>query len=154
VPTIQLAKGGGAIRGIDQKFTANAVTGTGSLSIPIHTNPGRSNLSPQLALSYDSGAGSGPFGFGWDVLVPAITRKTDKGLPRYQDEDESDTFILSNAEDLVPSWKEENGTWSQETFEITVGPVTCTIQRYRPRVESLFAQIERIAVNGEPGCHW
>ncbi|WP_366836081.1 SpvB/TcaC N-terminal domain-containing protein [Nitrosomonas sp.] len=33
---------------------------------------------------------------------PAITRKTDKGLPRYNDADESDVFILSGAEDLVP----------------------------------------------------
>jgi hypothetical protein len=33
---------------------------------------------------------------------PAITRKTDKGLPRYCDVDESDVFILSGVEDLVP----------------------------------------------------
>ena len=34
-------------------------------------------------LSYDSGAGSGPFGFGWRLSLPAITHKTDKGLPLY-----------------------------------------------------------------------
>ena len=34
--------------------------------------------------------------------MPAITRKTEKGLPRYQDATESDVFILSGAEDLVP----------------------------------------------------
>jgi hypothetical protein len=147
-------KGGGAIRGIDEKFAANTVTGTASLSIPIHASPGRSNFSPQLSLSYDSGAGNGPFGFGWGVSVPAITRKTDKGLPRYRDEDDSDRFILSESEDLVPLWKEENGTWSKDTFEITVGTVKYTIQRYRPRVEGLFAQIEKIVVNGEPGFHW
>jgi hypothetical protein len=33
---------------------------------------------------------------------PAIPRKTDKGLPRYCDVDESDVFILSGVEDLVP----------------------------------------------------
>ena len=35
--------------------------------------------------SYDSGAGNGAFGFGWSLSLPAITRKTDKGLPRYRD---------------------------------------------------------------------
>jgi hypothetical protein len=34
-PSISLPKGGGAIRGIGEKFAANPVTGTASLTIPI-----------------------------------------------------------------------------------------------------------------------
>src|SRR2546423_7087560 len=105
LPSISLPKGGGAIHGIGEKFAANPVTGTGSLSIPIATSPGRSGFGPQLSLSYDSGAGNGPFGFGWSLSLPSLTRKTDKGLPQYQDADESDVFILSGAEDLVPVFK-------------------------------------------------
>ncbi len=41
-PSITLPKGGGAIRGIGEKFGANPVTGTGSISVPIATSPGRS----------------------------------------------------------------------------------------------------------------
>lgn len=134
-PAITLAKGGGAIKGIDEKFAANPVTGTGSLKIPIHTARGRAaSSSPQLSLSYDSGAGNGPLGFGWNLAVPAVTRKTDKGLPRYQDD--TDTFILADAEDLVPVLQEGN------------------VQRYRPRVETQFSRIERISVDGEPGFFW
>ena len=70
--------------------------------MPIATSPGRSGFGPQLSLSYDSGAGNGPFGFGWSLSLPSITRKTDKGLPQYLDAEESDVFILSGAEDLVP----------------------------------------------------
>ena len=33
-PAISLPKGGGAIRGIGEKFAANPVTGTGSMSVP------------------------------------------------------------------------------------------------------------------------
>src|SRR5512142_3188327 len=101
-PAIQLPKGGGAIRGIGEKFAANPVTGTGSMSVPIATSPGRSGFGPQLSLSYDSGSGNGPFGFGWSLSLPAITRKTDKGLPQYCDAEESDVYILSGSEDLVP----------------------------------------------------
>src|SRR5713226_9775169 len=85
LPSISLPKGGGAIRGIGEKFAANPVTGTGSLMVPIATSPGRSGFGPQLSLSYDSGTGNGAFGFGWSLSLPAITRKTDKGLPQYRD---------------------------------------------------------------------
>src|SRR5215212_7646939 len=111
-PSIQLPKGGGAIRGIGEKFAANPVTGTGSMSVPIATSPGRSGFGPQLSLSYDSGSGNGPFGFGWSLSVPAITRKTDKGLPQYLDAEESDVYVLSGAEDLVPELREDGSRWS------------------------------------------
>jgi hypothetical protein len=39
-PSISLPKGGGAIRGIGEKFSANPVTGTGSMSVPLPINPG------------------------------------------------------------------------------------------------------------------
>jgi len=138
LPAINLPRGGGAIRGIDQKFTANAATGTGSFSIPIFTGPGRSRLTPQLALSYESGSGSGVFGFGWSLPQPAITRKTDKGLPRYLDADESDVFILSDMEDLVPVIKPDG-----RRDVDTVTAVGYLIERYRPRIEGQFARIER-----------
>src|SRR5438552_14194159 len=88
-PSISLPKGGGAIRGMGEKFSANPVTGTASLSVPLAISPGRSTFGPQLSLSYDSGAGNGPFGLGWTLSVSVITRKTDKGLPQYRDVDES-----------------------------------------------------------------
>jgi hypothetical protein len=101
-PSLSLPKGGGAIRGIGEKFAANPVTGTGTMTVPLATSPGRSGFGPQLSLSYDSGAGNGPFGIGWSLSLPAITRKTDKGLPQYRDAEESGVFLLSGSEDLVP----------------------------------------------------
>lgn len=93
-PPMQLPKGGGAILGIGEKFAPNLVTGTGSMSVPIATSSGRSGFGPQLSLSYDSGPGNGPFGFGGSLSLPSITRKTDKGLPQYFDADDSDFFTL------------------------------------------------------------
>ena len=72
------------------------------MTVPLATSPARSRFGPQLTLSYDSGSGNGPFGFGWSVSLASVTRKTDKGLPQYRDAEESDVFILSGAEDLVP----------------------------------------------------
>jgi RHS repeat-associated protein len=159
VPSISLPKGGGAIRGIGEKFTANPVTGTGSLNVPIFTTPGRSGFGPQLSLSYDSGSSNGPFGFGWNLSLPSITRKTDKGLPKYQDDNESDVFILSGAEDLVPVFKkDQNGNWIRDAKGNMVFDEEprdgYMVRRYRPRIEGLFARIERWtrAIDGD--SHW
>ncbi|MBX9895649.1 MAG: FG-GAP-like repeat-containing protein [Nitrosomonas sp.] len=146
---IELPKGGGMIRGIGEKFAANPVTGTGSMTVPIATSPGRNGFGPVLSLSYDSASGNGPFGFGWNLSLPSITRKTDKGLPQYLDghdqQQDSDTFILSGAEDLVPVLSDDRD----------VDGIIYRIHRYRPRIEGLFAQIERWANVSEPNdVHW
>jgi RHS repeat-associated protein len=152
IPSISLPKGGGAIRGIGEKFAANPVTGTGSMSVPIFTSPGRSGFGPQLSLSYDSGAGNGPFGFGWSLSLPSITRKTDKGLPRYRDSEESDEFILSGAEDLVPVLvPADGGEWKRQNLppQIIDGR-SYRVECYRPRIEGLFARIERWTRTDDP----
>src|SRR6266480_2015295 len=151
VPSLSLPKGGGAIKGIGKKFSANPVTGTGSLSVPIFTTPSRSDFYPKLSLSYDSGTGTGSFGLGWNLSIPSITRKTDKGLPRYQDAEDSDIFILSEAEDLVPSFTLQGNTW---TRELAPPDPNFVIWRYRPRIEGLFARIERWENKSTGEIHW
>jgi RHS repeat-associated protein len=150
-PQLSLPKGGGAIHGIGEKFATNPVTGTGSMSVPIATSPGRSGFGPQLSLSYDSGSGDGPFGIGWSLSLPAITRKTDKGLPSYFDADESDVFILSGAEDLTPAFKLNTDGSLTLDQEPRLG---YQIKRYRPRIEGLFARIERWTRLSDNDTHW
>jgi Salmonella virulence plasmid 65kDa B protein len=111
LPSISLPKGGGAIGGIDEKLSISQPTGTASLTVGVFTSPARQGFGPELALSYDSGAGNDPFGLGWSLGVPAITRKTSMGLPRYEDASDSDVFILSGAEDLVPLLVNTDGAW-------------------------------------------
>jgi hypothetical protein len=65
-----------------------------------------------------------------DPSIPAITHKTDKGLPRYCDVDESDVFILSGVEDLVPVLR--SGGTRFEDDKTFPGYV---IHRDRPRIE-------------------
>ena len=141
IPSISVPKGGGAIRGIGEKFGANPATGTASMTLPIFVSA--SIFSPALGLSYDSGAGNGPFGLGWTLSVPFIVRKTDKGLPKYQDAEETDVFILSDAEDLVPVIIPQAGGWIRQDFSATRAGAIYAVQRYRPRIEGSFARIER-----------
>jgi virulence plasmid B protein/glycosyltransferase TcdB-like subunit of Tc toxin/glycosyltransferase TcdB-like subunit of Tc toxinin/VCBS repeat protein len=148
-PMPALPKGGGAIRSIAEKFGVAAATGAGSMAMALGLPPGRGGFGPQLALRYATGSGNGTFGLGWSLDLPAITRKTDKGLPRYVDDDrQSDIFILAGAEDLVPLLVETSpGVWERDV--VTVAGERR--ERYRPRVEGAFARIERIWPEGATG---
>ncbi|SFB62439.1 RHS repeat-associated core domain-containing protein [Cohnella sp. OV330] len=149
LPQIGLPKGGGAIKGIGEDATVGAWSGTATMRIPLGVTPGRSGLTPGLTLQYDSGAGNGPFGLGWKLTVPSVSRKTENGLPTYRDEwrnaetsepagqaDDfgqraSDTFQLAGGDDLVPYAGREKRLSGEYA-----------VYRYRPRIEGDYAKIE------------
>src|SRR5499433_4192272 len=83
---ISLPKGGGALHSIGEKFTPDLHTGTGNFTVPIAMPPGRNGFQPQLNLVYSTGNGNGPFGLGWGLSIPGVSRKTSRGIPRYGDE--------------------------------------------------------------------
>lgn len=153
IPGISLPKGGGALKGIDEKFEVNAANGTAAFNIPLPVTPGRNGFSPALTLNYNSGGGNSPYGLGWSINFPSIQRKTDKQLPRYRDRMEEDIFMFSGSEDLVPFLTEAApGNW--QTLEYC-DPIddNIKIKRYRPRIENNFARIEKIS-HPTHGVYW
>ncbi|MEO5927539.1 MAG: SpvB/TcaC N-terminal domain-containing protein [Patescibacteria group bacterium] len=82
--------------------------------------------------------GNGLFGAGWAVGIPQVTRKTDRKFPEYLDSEDSDTFLLSGAEDLVPFL---DGAGERVPYP---DDDENTVERYRPRTEGLYAIIERV----------
>ena len=160
VPSISLPKGGGAIKGIDEKFSVNAINGTSSFSVPLPFSPAR-GAAPSLSLSYSSGAGNGIFGLGWNLNLGSIKRKTDKSLPQYLDAIDSDTFLFSEAEDLVPEFKKNpDGSFQLKTDgEYLISERNSldglfTIRNYKPRIEGLFALIERWTEKSNGRIKW
>jgi RHS repeat-associated protein len=151
---LSLPKGGAAISGIGETFQANLFSGTGNHSVPIALSPGRNDFAPKLSLEYSSGNGNGVFGLGWRITLPRITRKTEKGLPRYDDDD---VFVMSGAEDLVRRMRKvvdpESGqeTWA---LEDPVRRGDFEVFQYRPRTEGLFARIERWVNTSTGETHW
>jgi YD repeat-containing protein len=145
---VSLPKGGGAIRGLGEKLAANAATGVASLTIPISVSGGRSGFQPALSLTYDGAAGNGPFGLGWRMSVAAVTRKTERGVPRY--DDASDRFVLAGMEDLVPLRRKTGAAWVRYE-RVEDGHV---VHRYRPRTEGGFARIERWTSQVSGAVHW
>ncbi len=147
-PTVSLPKGGGAIRGMGETFNTGSATGTGGVSIPIAASPTRSGLGPQLNLGYDSAAGNGPYGYGWGLEVPVVTRRTDRGLPRYRDADTVDTFRLTGADDLVRACDDAGVSRPDDRLN------GYTVRRFRPRIEGAFSRIERWTRDADGDVHW
>jgi RHS repeat-associated protein len=158
IPSISLPKGGGAIKGIDEKFQVNAANGTASFSIPLPFSPNRNGFTPQLSLSYNSGVGNGLFGIGWDIDLPSIQRRTDKKLPRYFDTNEveniatEDSFMFSGVEELVPFMELQNEVWKVKQFEDDTKKFI--VRQYRPRIEGSFSRIERIYEKDKNHYYW
>jgi len=132
---ISLPSGGGALKGIGETFSADLFTGTGNFAVPLDIPEGRNGFQPELSLTYSTGNGNGPFGLGWDLAVPDVSRKTAKGVPRYRDGGDGDTFVLSGGDDLVA---------------VAASPADVT--SFRPRIEDRFARIDRVR-SGDTD-HW
>ena len=148
---IAAPKGGGAQKGIGEKFSPDLFTGTGNFTVPIALPPGRNGFQPQLNLVYSTGHGNGPFGLGWNLSVPGVSRKTWKGIPRY--DDARDVFCLYSEGELP--FKAQLGRRSfsvdlsgphlkMATIEITDSEVRIFKGRYLEFDEFNFQNLRRI----------
>jgi RHS repeat-associated protein len=151
IPFIALPKGGGALRGIDEKFEVNTANGTAGLSIPLPVTPGRNGVAPSFGLQYNTGGGNGSFGLGWSLSLPSIQRQTDKGIPRYLEGNDADVYLFSDEEDLVPALSHD--LTSQEWVPEITTVDGIVVQAFRPRIEGRFSRIEKIA-HPDLGTYW
>jgi RHS repeat-associated protein len=115
---ISLPAGPGSIEGLGESFEPNLNTGMAQYSVSLELPPGTAGHMPSLSLQYDAGGGASVVGFGWRLVVPFVQRQTDKGIPRYVDDDdridndgdgtiddldEADVFINEVKEELIQS---------------------------------------------------
>ena len=90
---VSLPKGPGSIEGLATADLAPSMAnGSSSYEIAIGVPPGSADFGPKLSLAYDSGGGLTEIGIGWRIRgAPKVRRRTENGLPRF---DETDTFEL------------------------------------------------------------
>ncbi|CAM3456849.1 B component of insecticidal toxin complex (Tc) [Xenorhabdus nematophila ATCC 19061] len=142
-----LPKGGGSLQGMPTTPGAMGPNGQAGFQLPFPVSAGR-GYSPALSLSYQGGSGNGSFGVSWHCDVPAIRRRTHRGVPTYTDQD---TFLGPDGEALVPEQDAQGNpiTTSVNTWHDRKLPQIWQVTRYFPRVEGDFARIERWQVTGE-----
>ncbi len=77
---------------VAKPFHTDLFTGSAQFAIPVFTPPGRKGIAPEVAIGYSSSGGNSWLGVGWNLGNEYIQRSTKRGVPTYQDN--QDTFDL------------------------------------------------------------
>lgn len=113
--------------------------GNASLGYSIEIPAGRAALQPNVTINYNSGGNNGWLGLGWDLSVSAITIDTRWGVPRFDGQNETETYSLNGAQ-LSPV--AHRGDLVARTAE----------KQFHPRVEGAFNKI--IRHGNSPQNYW
>jgi hypothetical protein len=117
--------------------TANS-RGSAGLSYTFEMPPARNGMQPSLGIQYNSDGGSGLLGEGWDLNIQSITVDTRWGVPRYNSEKETETYLMSGSMLLM---MDENG---KSAVAHRGDKINRTADRqFYPRNEGGFARIIR-----------
>jgi len=114
-------------------------TGNVSLGYSIEIPAGRHGLQPQLTIGYNSSGGDGWLGMGWDLSAPSIGIDTRWGVPRFDAQQETETYSMSGVQ-LSPV--AHRGDLVARTAE----------KQFYPRVEGAFDKI--IRHGNSPRNYW
>lgn len=140
VTSLSLPKGGGTIKGMGGNLNPAGPDGTASLSLPLPISAGR-GVAPGLSLTYQSNAGNGFFGMGWQCQPTSIRLRTSHGVPRYND---TDTFLDPMGEVLMIA-PDDTGSADRRTSNTLQGVIlseSYTVTCYRPRIIYDFSRLE------------
>lgn len=132
--------------GAPEELDVDSFTGACTYRLPLRIPQGRDNFTPDLALTYNSSRRNSPFGWGWRMRVPNISRSVWPAMPKYSDE--TDIFTLAD-DQLVPALRVSGG-WIDDRF--TVGEYV--VQRFRRRYEGPHDRIERWTHQPSSQTHW
>lgn len=103
--SISVPKGPGSIEGLGESFQPSLNTGTAQYGLGLKVPQGVAGHTPALRLNYESGGGNGPLGYGWNLPLRFVQRRSDHGIPTYGQNvgfPRQDTFINEMREELVP----------------------------------------------------
>ena len=91
--------GSAGVRTLGDAFQPNLAMGGGTFRVPIDLPSGPAGLTPKVELTYDTAAGNGPFGLGWNLSLPFISRRR----PRPFATEEEPEYAIAGGAPLVPT---------------------------------------------------
>lgn len=106
-------------------------SGTASLDYPFELPAGRAGMQPGVSLQYSSDGSSSYAGYGWNLPLQSIDIETRWGVPRFDREKESESYLLMGSK------------LNDRTYRTTNAPARTKDKRFYPLVEGGFAKIIR-----------
>jgi RHS repeat-associated protein len=114
--------------------------GDAVLTYPIEVPPGRQGMQPDISIVYNSSAGDGLLGVGWDMPIRAVSCDTKWGVPRYDENSETESYLL-DGEQLLPNERSLTFTDFPERDGSANG------KRFYSKVEGKFLRILRMPLD-------
>jgi len=116
-------------------------SGNAALEYPIKLPAGRNGMEPSLSVQYSSDGGNGWLGLGWDIGTSSVSIETRWGVPRYDPDLETETYVLNGAQ-LSPVAHRA----------VAVGRNNTGDKQFYPRVNTDFEKI--IRHGNHPTNYW
>src|SRR5690554_2939704 len=116
--------------------------GDANVQFPFTLPPGRNGLQPSLDLSYNNNGSSGIAGYGWDLSIPSITVDTKFGVPVYDANKETETYLFNGEELLL-----KNGASLYLSHREANSISRISNATFYPKVEGSFSKIQRLGTN-------
>jgi RHS repeat-associated protein len=143
---LSLPQAPATVHGMGESFNVSLSTGGATLAVPISIPTARGAAQPMLSLAYDSSAGRGVAGLGWDFGQVFISRQIARGIPGYQDppagagwQPGQDRFVFGSDE-LVPICLVAGGTCPGLAAGEAMPSWADGWQYFRPQVERSFVR--------------
>ena len=105
--------------------------GTASLGYTFELPKGRAGMQPSVGLQYSSDGGSSYVGYGWSLPVHSVDIETRWGVPRFDPNNESESYLLMGAK------------LGDRTYRTAEPPARKPNKRFHLLVEGGFARIIR-----------
>ena len=125
-----------SIATIGKSWSAVGPTASAGCELLIPLSSGR-GYDPQIPLAINSQSGNGPFGLGCHLGLSQISRRTNKGVPRYTEHDE---IIGHDGEVWMPELDDAGDLKSRTEHSYRDRPIPeHNVVSYRTRIESDFS---------------
>ncbi|TWP24608.1 type IV secretion protein Rhs [Apibacter muscae] len=112
--------------------------GSAGMGYSFEMPPARNGMSPSLGIQYNSDGGSGLLGEGWDLNTPSISIETRWGVPRYDANLETETYVMDGSQ-LVTQGPDGKSSVAHRGEKIA----RQADRFFFPRKEGSFAKIQR-----------
>lgn len=112
--------------------------GSAGMGYSFEMPPARNGMSPSLGIQYNSDGGSGLLGEGWNLNTPSISIETRWGVPRYDANLETETYVMDGSQ-LVTQGPDGKSSVAHRGEKIA----RQADRFFFPRKEGSFAKIQR-----------
>ena len=144
IPTINLEQ---FKHSVGEQLSFDASAGMLHFNYPCPLPSGQHKYAPSFSLSYTQSGRNSIFGRGWSGSQMKVSRQMKHHFPLYQDDQESDVFVISGIGELTPLYGQNGERRTRQDGDYWV-------YLYRAAHEGSFTKVERWQHQHQAESYW